>query len=72
MMVGLMSLETMLNKDDFGKCFLNTGLEKSAVAAASVVEGPSRCSNKGGGKKRRCLQHVCENHLFHRRRGARG
>ena len=42
-------------KNKFGKRFIDIGLEKSAVAAASVVEGPSRCSNKGGGKKRWCL-----------------
>ena len=34
--------------------FMNIGLENDAVDAASVVEGPSRCSNKGvKGQKRR-------------------
>ena len=41
--------------DDLKKMiFINIGLEKGAVAVASVVEEPSRCSNKGG-QKRRCL-----------------
>ena len=37
-----------MRKNEFGRRFINIGLEKSAVAAASVVEGPSRCSNKEG------------------------
>ena len=31
-----------------GRRFINTGLEQRALAAASVVEGISRCSKKGG------------------------
>ena len=50
-------------KNEFGRHFINIWLETSAVAAASVVEGPPRCSNKGG-QKRRCLYNACENHLF--------
>ena len=41
-------------KNEFSNSFINIGLKKSAVAAASVVEGPYRCSLKKG-KKRRCL-----------------
>ena len=41
-------------KNEFGMRFINIGLEKSGVAAASVVEGPSRCSDKWG-KKCPCL-----------------
>ena len=40
--------------EKIGKRFIDIGLEKSAVAAASVVDLPSRCSNKEG-QKRRCL-----------------
>ena len=39
-------------RNEFVKCFINIGLERSAVAAASVVGGPPRCSNKGGQKRR--------------------
>ena len=53
--------------DDFWKKvrgrFIDIGLENVAVAAARVVGGPPRCSNKRV-QKRRCLQNVYENHLF--------
>ena len=35
-----------LRKKRFGKRFIHIGLETSAVAAASVVEGPSPCNLK--------------------------
>ena len=37
----------MIQKNEFGGHFINIGLEKSVVAAASVVKRPPRCSNKG-------------------------
>ena len=36
-----------LHKNELGMRFIKIGLQKSGVAAASVVEGPSRCSNEG-------------------------
>ena len=41
-------------KNEFGKRFINIGLENIAVVAARVVELPPRCNNKRG-IKRRCL-----------------
>ena len=46
-----MTFEQM-KKNDI--CFIHIGLGNVAVAAASVVELPPGCSNKGG-QKRRCL-----------------
>ena len=39
-------------ENKIGGRFINIGLENVAVAAASVVERPPRCSNKGGQKRR--------------------
>ena len=49
--------------NDSRKRFIDIGLENVVVAAAHVVEGPSR-SGLRGVQKRRCLQNVGENHLF--------
>ena len=54
-----------------GNRFIDIGLENVAVAAASVVAGPSRCSNNGS-QKRRCLSNACENHLFDGLKSERG
>ena len=53
-----MKSEVWNKKNEFGDRFVDIGLENVAVAAAHVVGGPSRCSNKGF-QKRRCLQNVC-------------
>ena len=50
----LLMFETNIEQNEFGGRFIDIGLENVAVAAASVVELPPRCSNKGG-QKRRCL-----------------
>ena len=50
-------------KITFGGRFINIGLEKSAVAAASVVEEPSRCSNKGS-KASMFIKRLRESFLF--------
>ena len=49
--------------NDFRSRFVDIGLENVALAAARVVELPSRSGSKGV-QKRRCLQNVCENHCF--------
>ena len=43
-----------VKKNEFGGRFIDIGLEHIAVAAARVVGGLPRCSNKAG-QKRRCL-----------------
>ena len=48
--------------------FYNNFQNKVALAAASVVERAPNCSNKGG-RKRRCLQNVCEDQSLRRRQG---
>ena len=49
-----MKSEKLEKMNEFGGRFVDIGLENVAVAAARVVGGPPRCSNKGG-QKRRCL-----------------
>ena len=56
-----MILEKMIN--ECGMRVINIGLENAAVAAARVVEGPSRSSLKRV-EKRRCLQNVWENQFL--------
>ena len=41
-------------RNEFGMRSINIGLGNVAVAAASAVKRPPRCTNKGR-KKRRCL-----------------
>ena len=53
----------IFEKQKFGGRVIDIGLEIVAVAAGRVVGGPPRYSNKGG-KKRRCVYNVCENHYF--------
>ena len=43
-----------IQKNEFGKRFIDIGLENVAVAAARVIDRPPRYSNKGV-QKRRCL-----------------
>ena len=40
-----------LKRNEFGGRFIDIGLEKVVVAAARVVGGPPRCSNKEGKKR---------------------
>ena len=50
-----MKSEMLEKKNDSRGRFVDIGLENGAVAAARVVELPSRSGLKGGGHKRRCL-----------------
>ena len=61
----LMIFENTEN-NELGGRFIDLGLQNVAVAAARVVELHPRCSLKGGGQKRRCLQNACDNHLSDR------